>query len=224
MTRDTNTRLIMFQNRQEAGRRLAQLVAVEPDEDAVVVGLARGGVVLAAEVARALGRPLDALAVRKVGHPWQPQYAIGAVTPGGGVFTRARDGLSDEQLEAAVAAAQRHAEALDARLHRRRAPIEVAGRTCVLVDDGLATGATMIAAVRWARRQGAHRIVVAVPVAAAETVARLESMADEVVAIEVSDAFTVVGLWYADFRLVEDREVLALLDRAQPASAAAAEL
>jgi putative phosphoribosyl transferase len=211
--------VMVFENREEAGQRLAEAIVVDPGEDAVVVGLARGGVVTAEEVARALRLPLDALAVRKVGHPWQPEYGIGAVTPRGGVYIRANDGLTERELADAVAAASRKADELDARLHARRAAIDVAGRTCLLVDDGLATGATMTAAVRWARQRGARRVVVAVPVGAAETVSRLEAEADAVVVLEASGAFTAVGLWYRDFEPVGDIEVAALLDRASAACA-----
>lgn len=203
--------LTVFRDRREAGRLLAAELAHERARDPVVIGLARGGVVVAAEVATDLGAPLDALAVRKVGHPWQPEYAIGAVTPDGQAYVRGHDGLTDEQVEAAVEAARRKAEALDARLHGDRPPVPITGRACLLVDDGLATGATMIAAVRWARGQRASRIVVAVPVAAAATVRRLREEADEVVALEAPEDFVAVGFWYHDFEPVEDDEVLALL-------------
>ena len=203
----------IFENRAEAGRRLAPLLERERAPGAVVVGLARGGVVVADEVGRELGLPVDALAVRKVGHPWQPEYAIGAVTPGGGCYVRARDGLTDQQILDAVAAAERQAEALDRVLHDAGPALPVAGRPVILVDDGLATGATMTAAVRWARAQGASSVVVAVPVGAPETIARLEREADSVVAWEAPADLGAVGLWYRDFRPVDDRAVVALLGR-----------
>jgi predicted phosphoribosyltransferase/dienelactone hydrolase len=204
----------VFADRSEAGRLLARELRLQKRHDPVVIGLARGGVAVAAEVARELEAPLDALAVRKVGHPWQPEYAIGAVTPDGRAYVRGHDGLTDEQVEGAVEAARRKAEALDARLHAGRPPVPVAGRACLLVDDGLATGATMIAAVRWARAEGARRVVVAVPVGAASTVARLGSEADEVVVLEAPEDFVAVGFWYQDFEPVEDEDVLALLGAA----------
>ncbi len=173
-------------------------------------------VAVAAEVARAHGLPLDALAVRKVGHPLEPEYAIGAVTPGGGVYVRSHDGLSDAQVDAAVAAATARADELDRRLHGRRPALDVAGRPCVLVDDGLATGSTMIAAARWAKAQGARLVVVAVPVGAPETLARLREEADAVVCLEALTDLGAVGLWYVDFRPVSDEEVIALLGRPAP--------
>lgn len=202
-----------FANRAQAGAELAERLRELGIEADVVIGLARGGVEVAAEVARVLRRPLDALAVRKVGHPLEPEYAIGAVTPGeDGRWIRARDGLTDEQIEVAVDRAKRTAEELDRRLHARHAPLSPAGRRVLLVDDGLATGATMHASVQWARRAGAERIVVAVPVAARETVRRIEGEADEVVTLARPDPFWAVGAWFRRFDQVTDDRVLALLD------------
>ncbi len=168
-----------FRDRREAGRLLArELMARDVPERAagnlVVIGLARGGVEVAAEIAAVLHAPFDALAVRKIGHPLQPEYGIGAVAPGGIEYIRAPDGLTVAELAEAVHAAEGKVAALDARLHERRGPVSVTGATCILVDDGLATGGTMIAAVRWARAQGARRVVVAVPAGAAATVTSLE--------------------------------------------------
>jgi putative phosphoribosyl transferase len=208
-----------FRDRREAGRLLA--LALEEAgtlggsaEAPVIVGLARGGVEVAAEVAARLHAPLDALAVRKVGHPRQPEYGIGAVAPGGVHYLRAHDGLTEAEVAQAVRVADEKAEALDARLHERRALLSVAGRTCALVDDGLATGGTMIASVRWARAQGARRIVVAVPVGAAATVrslARVPSV-DSIVCLAAPRDFGAVGLWYADFHQVSDEDVRRMLE------------
>ena len=200
-----------FRDRVDAGRRLADALPAEDSVRAVVVGLARGGVPVAAEVARALGAPLDALAVRKVGHPLEPEYGIGAVTPGASPYVRGRNGLSEAALQLAVANAQAAADELDRRLHTQRPALDIAGRTCVLVDDGLATGATMTAAVRWARERGAKRVVVAVPVGSSDTVARLVQEADSVVCPAPLADLGAVGLWYRDFRPVSDEEVIALL-------------
>lgn len=182
------------------------------------MGLARGGVVVAAEVAAALRLPLDVVAVRKVRHPWQHEYAIGAVTPGDGVYVRGPDGLAPEEVKRAVDTARSRAAELDARLHEDRAPIELRGRTCVLVDDGLATGATMVAAVSWARSRGAARVVAAVPVAARVSVSLLEGEADAVVCPHQLDRFGSVGFWYESFDQVEDAEVRRLLGASTPAS------
>jgi putative phosphoribosyl transferase len=201
----------LFSDRRDAGRALAHALGPDQGRDAVVVGLARGGVVVAAQVAAELGLPLDAVAVRKIRHPWQPEYAIGAVTPGDGVYVRAPDGLTPAELQHAVDSARVRAAELDARLHRDVGPIGLRARTCILVDDGLATGATMIAAVRWARTRGAARIVAAIPVGASSSVSLLEDEADAVVCPNALDEFRAVGVWYDRFDPVEDTEVEQLL-------------
>jgi predicted phosphoribosyltransferase len=186
-----------------------------------VVGLARGGVVVAAEVARALGARLDVVAVRKVRHPWRPEYGIGAVTPGGGVYLRSRDGLSEEQVAAAVEQARAKAVLLDARLHAKHESLELAGRAVLVVDDGLATGGTMIAALRWARAAGARRVVAALPVAAQPSLEPVRDEADEVVCPYVLSDLVAVGVWYRSFEEVDDDEVVGLLDRSRRRRAAA---
>lgn len=203
----------LFDDRIDAGRRLAVALEGRRLEGAAVVGLARGGVPVAAEVARRLTLPLDVLAVRKVGHPWQPEYALGAVAPGrDGVYVRSHGGLADEELAVIVERAKAEADRLDAVLHERVPPLDVADETVVLVDDGLATGATMVAAARWARGARAERVVVAVPVAAAQSLELLRREADEVVCpFEIRD-FGAVGLWYAVFDQVTDGAVIALLE------------
>jgi putative phosphoribosyl transferase len=202
----------VFADRREAGAALAGTLAGEDLRDAVVVGLARGGVVAAAEVARRLGLPLEALAVRKVRHPLQPEYAIGAVTPEGGLFlgSDVRD-LADYERRAAVESARSSASDLDRRIHARRGPVSVAGRPCILVDDGLATGATMVAAARWARSAGASRVIIGVPVGPEPTVQMLRREADSVVCLETPTPVHAVGEWYRDFRQVSDQEVIALM-------------
>jgi putative phosphoribosyl transferase len=206
------TRTSAYADRREAGLVLADRLRDEHLEDGVVVGLARGGVVVAAEVARRLGLPLDALAVRKVRHPLQPEYAIGAVTPGAGLFLRPHVDVTAESAGAAVALARSGAEALDRRIHGARPPVAIAGRTCVLVDDGLATGATMVAAARWAHSTGASRVVIAVPVGPAATLEQLGAEADLVVCAQSPATIFSVGEWYGDFRQVSDDEVVQLLE------------
>lgn len=209
-----------FADRREAGELLADELrarsVLDSSSPAVVVGLARGGVEVAAEVAARIGAPLDALAVRKVGHPWQPEYGLGAVAPDGTVYLRSSDGLSAEQMEAAVRRAVDEAAALDAALHAARGRLPVEGATCVLVDDGLATGGTMVASARWARAHRASRVVVAVPVGAAATVRAFEESpdVDAIVSLAAAPDFGAVGFWYRDFHQVEDERVISLLDAA----------
>jgi putative phosphoribosyl transferase len=171
----------------------------------------RGGVPVAAEVAAHLGAPLDALVVRKVGHPLQEELAIGAVSA---------DGLTDpaspprggmERIWRGFRIAAEEAQRIEGRLRAVVPSIDVAGRTCILVDDGLATGATMRAAVRSARSRGASRVIVAVPVGVRESLDELATMADEVVCPLTPEPFGAVGLWYRDFGPVAEAEVIALL-------------
>ena len=230
MSRYVRSRARGFASRREAGRLLAREL-----EDAgaldwsagriVVIGLARGGVEVAAEVASILRAPLDALAVRKVGHPGQPEYGIGAVAPGGIQYIRAHDGLTEEELAQAVRIAAMAAETLDATLHAHRAPVDVLGATCILVDDGLATGGTMVAAIRWAHARGARRVVVAVPVGADATVRGVEADddVDSVVCLVTPFDFGAVGFWYDDFQQVSDEDVVALLAASQETSTTFAE-
>lgn len=205
----------VFRDRLHAGAVLARALDQKVDEDAIVVGLARGGVVLAARIARALGLPLDFVAVRKVTHPLQPEYALGAVAPGAQVYVRARNGLTDDQLAAAVALAQRKARALDRKLRGARLQPSFAGRTALLVDDGLATGATMIAAARWAIERGAGRVIAAAPVGAQEAIDLVRREADDVVCPYTADDLGAVGLCYLNFPEVDDEDVAELLRAAR---------
>ncbi len=210
----------LFEDRLEAGRVLAAGLGRKRGPSTVVVGLARGGVQVAAEVARLLRAPLDVVAVRKIGHPLQPEYGIGAVTPGDGVYLRGPDGLTEAEVDDALEQARTKAAALDRRLHAEHAPLELARKTVVVVDDGLATGGTMIAALRWARSSGAARVVAAVPVAAADSLALVRREADDVVCPHELVQFFAVGLWYRVFEQVSDDEVVRLLAAARTSPAA----
>ncbi|MDE3154603.1 MAG: phosphoribosyltransferase [Acidobacteriota bacterium] len=208
-----------FRNRADAGRQLAGRLAAHAGRPGVVViGLARGGVPVAFEVARSLGAPLDVLAVRKLGTPGQRELALGAIAPGGvrvlnDDLVRAM-GLSPPLIDR-IAARELEELTRQERLWRGARPRPpLRGSTVVLIDDGLATGATMRAAVAWARHEGAGRVVVAVPVAAPDTVVRLQQEADEVVAVAAPATFSAVGEWYDDFSQTTDEEVTICLARA----------
>jgi len=212
----------MFDDRRDAGRRLAGYL--RPEADAVVLGLPRGGVPVAFEVAAALKAPLDVLVVRKLGVPWQPELAFGAIGEGGvrvlnqSVVQRA--GL-DEPVMAAVEAAER--TELARRIERFRHGqdrVELAGRTAVIVDDGVATGATARAACQVARAQGARRVVLAVPVGAPDIADRFAGYADEVVCPDRPRFFQAVGQGYRNFGQTPDAEVAALLNEARRGPAA----
>jgi putative phosphoribosyl transferase len=203
----------LFRDRQAAGRVLASALEHLRGTNTVVVGLAGGGVVVAAAAAAKLGLPLDAVAARRVGHLFQPEYGIGAVAPGDVVYLRGHNGLTAGQVRMAVRGARARAEQLDRRLHADAPALPLAGMTCILVDDGLATGATMVAATRWARARGAARVVAAIPVAARSSLPLLEAEADEVVCLHPLDPFLAVGAWYASFDQVADEEVRRLLRR-----------
>ncbi|MFF3873609.1 phosphoribosyltransferase family protein [Streptomyces sp. NPDC001978] len=217
-----------FDDRTDAGRRLARRLEEElRGQDLVVLGLPRGGVPVAYEVARALGAPLDVLVVRKLGVPWQPELGFGAIGEHG-VRVLNDDVIRDTGLRPADLAAVEEAERaeLDRRVDRYRAgrsPVALAGRTAVIVDDGLATGATAAAACRVVRNRGAARIVLAVPVGPERTLPHLRQVADEVVCLESPHYFGSVGAWYHDFAQTPDEEVTALLGRAAGPSPAAAD-
>jgi predicted phosphoribosyltransferase len=211
---------MLFPNRREGGRFLAGKLAKYADRsDVLVLGLPRGGVPVAYEVARALHVPLDVFLVRKLGMPGHEELAIGALASGG---TRVlndqviRNLNLPEDLIAAVTATEEKELRRREQLYRgdRRMP-DVRDRTLLLIDDGLATGSTMRAAVAALRQQGPARIVVAVPVGAPETCAELREEADEAVCARMPEPFHAVGAWYSDFSQTTDEEVRNLLERAE---------
>jgi predicted phosphoribosyltransferase/pimeloyl-ACP methyl ester carboxylesterase len=208
-----------FSDRRDAGRRLAALLEPYRAQRPVVVGIPRGGVPVAAEVARALDAPLDVTVVRKIGAPQNPEYAIGALAEGGVHVLSGRIagaiGLSEAALRALLARAE---DELEMRLRRYRGirePIDISGRTVILVDDGLATGRSARAAVRSLRKRAAARVVLAVPVAAPTAAEMLRDEADEVVCVATPDDLWSVGQWYEDFAPTADEEVMALLHEGQ---------
>lgn len=201
-----------FRDRRQAGRALAALLrGYEGREDCLVLALPRGGVPVAREVADALRLPLDVYVVRKLGAPGHPELAMGAIATGGvRVLNReVVDALNvPEDTIAAVAADEQHELQRREREYRGdRAAPRLEGRTVILVDDGLATGASMRAAVAAVRSSDPGRIVVAVPVAAAETCREIEELADEVVCARTPEPFQAVGMWYDDFEQVTDAQV-----------------
>jgi putative phosphoribosyl transferase len=205
----------MFRDRVDAGRRLGVALAALRLGDPVVLGIPRGGVIVAAGVARALGSPLDVLVTRKIGAPHNAELAIGAIAPGVQVWDRDllnRLQVDPGYLRDAVASEEAESARRTAVYRRGRPPPDVSGRTVVIVDDGLATGATALAAVRWSRAAGAGRVLVAVPVAAPSTLALVANEADRAHAIDTPSSFHAVGEWYADFTQTTDDEVVAALD------------
>jgi predicted phosphoribosyltransferase len=209
----------LFRDRADAGRALARLLGrFGGRADVLVLALPRGGVPVAFEVAAALRAPLDVLVVRKLGVPGHAEYAMGALAAGVRVLDEAlvrRLRLSEAAVEAVAQAERRELERRE-RLYRGDAPApDPGGRTVLLVDDGLATGATMRAAVRALRGRAPARIVVAVPTGAADACAALRGEADEVVCATTPEPFRAVGLWYEDFGQTGDDEVRALLARAR---------
>jgi putative phosphoribosyl transferase len=207
-----------FANRNEAGRRLGVAVAkLALSGPLRVLGLPRGGVPVAFEVARALHAPLDVMLVRKVGVPGQPELALGAIAAGE-ITVRQPGGYFGPDAQAFTALALRERLELQRREHLYRgglAPLNLSGETAVLVDDGLATGATMLAAIRAARRAGAAAVVTAVPVGSAEAAARIRGECDKLVILQIPSSLYAVGEWYEDFTQVEDAEVCRLLQRAR---------
>jgi len=206
-----------FADRHDAGRRLAAALERFRERHPVVVAIPRGGVPVAAEIARVLDAPLDVIMVRKIGAPWQPEYAIGAVGEGKVRVLAERDlevlGIGAAELEALIARAERELAERSARYRGKRAPVNIRGRTVLLVDDGLATGRTAQAAARALRERGAAYVALAVPVAAAQSVREMEDSVDEVVALQTPEDLLAIGFWYRDFSPTTDDEVTTLLTR-----------
>lgn len=208
---------MIFQDRVDAGLRLAEALKVHAGAEVVVLGIPRGGVLVGEVVARTLAVPLDIVVPRKVGAPGNPELGLGAVAPGVRVLDPwliERLGVSEAYLEREIAIQQAETERRLQAYRGDRAPLDLSGKTAVVVDDGVATGGTAIAALRWARAQGAATVVLAVPVAPPQTMDRLRHEADVVVVLATPEPFFAVGEWYGSFDQTTDEEVLEALARA----------
>lgn len=212
---------MVFIDRRDAGKQLAQLLVASKEKNAVVLALPRGGVPVGFEVAQALGSPLDLVLVRKIGAPFQEELAVGAVADGEDpeIVTDpllvGALGISPKYLEEA-----KKAELEEIERRRRvylgdRKPVDVSGRTAIIIDDGIATGATMLAALRATRRRKPERVVLAVPVAAKDTLRRLRREADDVVCVHAPADLGAVGQFYLRFPQLRDQEVIELLEQAR---------
>ena len=208
----------MFRDRFDAGRRLGKRLLSLQSSDVVVLGLPRGGVPVAFEVATVLGAPLDAVVVRKLGVSFQPELAMGAIGEDGAQVLNlevlALIGVDQSQFAAIARRERAELERRESRYRNGRPPISLDGRTAVVVDDGIATGSTARVACQVARARGAARVVLAVPVASPSTVAELTRDVDELVCLKTPDRFFAVGEWYWDFSPTTDKEVIALLGKA----------
>jgi predicted phosphoribosyltransferase len=207
---------LQFRDREQAGKKLAAALKVAQGEDVIVLAIPRGGVVVGSEVARALGATLDVIITRKIGAPGEPEYALGAVTQTGETII---DEDAVEMLHISAEYLKREAanqwEEVKDRIRRFRGdrPFpSLKGKVVVIVDDGIATGNTVIAALRSVKAQLPKLVILAVPVAPAETVAKLAGEADEVVCLETPEPFFAIGQFYSDFRQVEDDEVKHILE------------
>jgi putative phosphoribosyl transferase len=209
---------VVFENRTDAGRRLARLLGDYANRnDVIVLGIPRGGVPVAFEVAAALKAPLDVFISRKLGVPWQEELAFGAVASGG---VRILDadivealGISDSEIERITATVKREVERRERAYRGGRPPLEVERFTVILVDDGIATGASMRAAIGALRQLKPARLVVAVPVAPVTTCNRLRREVDQLVCVHMPESFMAIGQFYEDFSQVTDAEVSDLLQR-----------
>jgi predicted phosphoribosyltransferase len=208
-----------FRDRQDAGRRLAARLRSYKNQHPVILALPRGGVPVAAEVAAELGAPLDLILVRKIGLPWQPELAMGAVVDGGAPLVVRNESVV-RLARISHSEFKRVCDEELAEIERRRRlylgdrkRIDIAGRTAIVVDDGVATGATTRAALRATRMRSPKTLILAVPVGPTQVIAEMREEADEVICLEEHEYFGAIGLYYSDFRQIEDQDVIDLLAR-----------
>lgn len=213
---------MLFVDREDAGRHLARRLRRLRGAEVVVLGLPRGGVPVAFEVAEDLHAPLDVIVVRKLGVPSQPEYGFGAIGEGGVQIVDDQVVRQTRLTEAQIAKVEACERALLERrvdqLRGDHAPVPLAGRTVIIVDDGIATGSTARAACQVARARGARRVILAVPVGSAAAVAALRNAADEVICLHIPAGFFAIGEWYGDFGQVSDEKVTILLNKASATS------
>lgn len=208
-----------FKNRADAGNKLAKALAGYKAEKPVILALPRGGVPVAAEVAAALDAPLDLILVRKIGVPFQPELAMGAVVDGSApIVVRNEDviklaGIDESDFKAVGDSELAEIERRRRRYLGNRDRVEVDGRTVIVIDDGIATGATTRAALRATRTRNPKKLVLAVPVAPTESLAELRADADDVICLEDHEFFGAIGAYYSDFRQISDQEVIDILKR-----------
>ena len=209
-----------FIDRADAGRKLASLLGKYKDmQDAIVIGLPRGGVVNAYEVAKELNLPLDIIVVRKIGAPMQPELAVGAISQEGDVLLdhaiMNMVGVKEQDLQIIIEDEKQEAQRRLEVYRHDRSPLDLKNKIVILVDDGLATGATMRAAILSARSMGAQKVVVAIPVSPKDTLVKIEQEADEVICLYVPELFWGVGGFYDSFLQTQDEEVIDLLSKSK---------
>jgi predicted phosphoribosyltransferase len=210
---------VPFKNRSDAGRRLAAALERYKRQQPVILALPRGGVPVAAEVAVSLEAPLDLILVRKIGVPFQPELAMGAVVDGDSpLVVRNEDvirlsGIEESEFQSVCNEELAEIERRRQRYLGERERVEIAGKTAIVIDDGIATGATTRAALRATRARGPKRVVLAVPVAPTESLAAMQEEADDVVCLEDYQSFGAIGFYYSDFRQISDAEVIETLKR-----------
>jgi len=210
---------ILFENRQEAGLLLAQKLKKYADRsDVIVLALPRGGVPVGFQIAVELKVPLDVMVVRKIGMPGNPEYAIGAISIDQSLLQAEvieAYGIDPKEIEAVIARERKEMARRESLYRAGRLPLQLQGKVVIVVDDGLATGSTMRVALQSVRKMNPARVVVAVPVAAAETRQELAGEADEITCLDTPTPFYGVGQWYANFEQTEDDEVIRLLHEAE---------
>ena len=208
---------MIFKNRIEAGKQLAEFLTPIKDQDLVILGLPRGGVPVAYEVAKRLKKPLDVLIVRKLGVPWQPELAFGAIGEGEVLYLNdlVINDLAIAKKDQEEVIAEQKSEILKRQIRFRgeRGPLDIKAKLAVIVDDGIATGATAMAACKVAATLGASQVIIAAPVATQESVAKLIEVTTANYILETPSDFYAVGQWYEDFSTVTDEEVINILDR-----------